>query len=485
MKNIILLLCVFSAALVYAEVKLPYIISHRAVLARRADVPIWGTASPGEKVTVEFNGQKVSTSAGKDGKWKVSLNLKNSPEGPFVLRVNNIVINDVLVGEVWLGSGQSNMAVVLRNSTGFEQELKGLPNKKLRMFVVRPGYKDTPQDNWPGVWRIADAKMIGSFSAVSYHFGKKIQKELNTPVGLIKAAQGASFIEGWMSKENVSRFPAALARETRRMKAKKPSPWWRRAYGLYNAMIYPLIPYRLSGVIWYQGESNSKHCEDYDQLFRGLITQWRKDFADPQLPFFWCNLAAYRNKSADLEITPWVQLRLKQSSVLDLPHTGEVILTDGGEALDIHPRNKKIPGDRLAALALARVYGKNIPCTGPAAVKAVREKNAAVISFKDIYDGLEAREVPAAYIVKSKENKTAPLKRNSPGTQLEGFALCGKDGKWFWADQAVIRGKQIVLSSAKVKEPVKVRCGLQNNPTCNLYNKAGFPVVPFEISVEK
>jgi sialate O-acetylesterase len=242
----------------------------------------------------------------------------------------------------------------------------------------------------------------------------------------------------------------------------------------------------LSGVIWYQGEANSKTYEDYDQLFRALITQWRNDFKNPQLPFFWCNLAPYRDKSADPSlVTEWANLRLKQTQVLDLPHTGEAILTDAGEMKDIHPRNKKVPGERLAALALARVYGRNIPCTGPAAVKAVREKNAAVISFKDVYDGLEAKAVPATYVVKSKEGKTAPLKRNSPDTQLEGFALCGKDGKWFWADKAVIRGKQIVLSSAKVQEPVKVRCGLQNNPTCNLYNKAGFPVVPFEISVEK
>ena len=486
MQNIILFLCVFSAALLYAKVELPSIFSHRAVLARHADVPVWGKASPGEKVSVEFNGQKVSAVAGKDGRWKVFLNLKNSPEGPFVLRVNDIVIKDVLVGEVWLGSGQSNMAMVMRNSEGFEQEKKGLPNRKLRMFVVRPGHQEKAQDNCSGAWYIADEKMLGSFSAASYHFGKKIQKELNRPVGLIKSAQGATFIECWMSKENFSRFPTAVARSDRRMKAKKLPPWWRRAYGLYNAMIHPLIPYRLSGVIWYQGEANSKTYEDYDKLFRALITQWRKDFCDEKLPFFWCNLASYRDKSADPSlVTEWAHLRLKQTEVLDLPHTGEVILTDGGEALDIHPRNKKIPGDRLAALALARVYGKNIPCTGPAAVKAVREKNAVVISFKDIYDGLEAREVPAAYIVKSKENKTAPLKRNSPGTQLEGFALCGKDGKWFWADKAVIRGEQIVLSSAKVSEPVKVRCGLQNNPTCNLYNKAGFPVVPFEISVEK
>ena len=155
-----------------------------------------------------------------------------------------------------------------------------------------------------------------------------------------------------------------------------------------------------------------------------------------------------------------------------------------GEALDIHPRNKKIPGDRLAALALARVYGKNVPCTGPFAVKAVREKNAAVISFKDIYDGLEARPVPETQIIKSKENKTAPVKRNSPGTQLEGFALCGKDGKWFWADQADIKGNEVVLSAEQVKEPVMVRCCMQQNPTCNLYNKAGFPVVPFELKVQ-
>ena len=172
MKKFAVCVSLLTAVLACAKVELPSVFSTHAVLARHADVPVWGKASPGEKVTVEFNKQKVSTVAGKDGKWKVSLNLLHSPEGPFVLKVNEIKIKDVVVGEVWLGSGQSNMAMVMRNAAGFEEEQKGLPNKKLRMFVVRPGRNEEPQENCWGAWRIADAKTLGSFSAASYFFGK-------------------------------------------------------------------------------------------------------------------------------------------------------------------------------------------------------------------------------------------------------------------------------------------------------------------------
>ena len=485
MKKVILFASLFSTVLLCAKVELPSIFSKHAVLARHAKVPVWGKAAPGEKVTVSFNKQTVSTVAGKDGKWRVFLDLKDSPEGPFVLQVNDKKIDDVIVGEVWLCSGQSNMAMTLRSSTGFAEEIKtGLPNKKLRMFAVKMEGKDTPQENCKGAWYIADSRMVGSFSAASYYFGKTLQKELNRPIGLIKSAQGASYIESWMDKENFNKFPAAVARAARRAKNKKPAPWYRRPNTLFNATIHPLIPYRLNGIIWYQGESNSKYPDDYADLFRGLIAQWRRDFNDPELAFYWCSLAAHHDKSADAgEFTAWGMIRQKQTEVLNVPHTGQAILTDAGEAKDVHPRNKKVAGERLAALALARSYGRNIPCTGPAAVKAEKEGSAVVISFKDIYDGLEARPVPATQIIKSKENKTAPLVRNSPSALLEGFALCGKDNKWYWADKADIRGGQVVLSSQNVKEPVKVRCSTQDNPTCNLYNKAGFPVVPFELNV--
>ena len=486
MKKFVLFLSLFSTVLLCAKVELPSIFSHHAVLARHEKVPVWGKAAPGEKVTVEFNKQKVSAAADKNGKWRVYLDLKKSPEGPFVLKINDIVIKDVVVGEVWLGSGQSNMAMTARNSIGFEQEKKGFPNKKLRMFSIPASYKATAQENCPGKWHIADARMAGSFSAASYFFGKKLQQELNCPVGLIKAAQGASFIEGWMSEATFKKFPAAVARDARRMKAKKQPPWWRKPFGLYNAMIHPLIPYRLSGVIWYQGEANFRAPEDYADLFRGLINEWRKNFDDPKLSFYWCSLAGFHDKSADpAEKTGWGIIRSKQTEVLDLPCTGQAILTDAGETKDVHPRNKKVAGERLAALALARTYGKKIPCAGPEILSASAKGNVVTLSFKVDGGGLAAHAVPATFVIKSKENKTAPLVRNSPNAQLEGFALCGKDDKWFWADKADIKSETVVLSSAKVPEPVKVRCAMQDNPTCNLYSKAGFPVVPFEISVKK
>lgn len=648
MKKAVVFLAAALAMNLAAAVKLPAIFSDHAVLARSAKVPVFGKADPGEKVTVEFNKQKRSTVAGKDGKWRVDLDLANSPEGPFELKVNNIVIKDVLVGEVWLCSGQSNMAFTLEKCEGYAAVKAKPAGSRLRSFNVWLKSSVDPVEGGGGRWVYADPQNVGQFSGVAYFFGAKLLNTLNRPVGLIKSAWGGSPIETWMRIGALkASVPATLERDAKVVEQTKaypgavkkyvadldawakaqnrqdtprivPAPgtkwstvtppripggvtWLRRTieitpeeggkkvplnmarlrvgftvwcdgkmvaewplekavrniyprmmlpamtpgkheimlrfynplssspsgtffsqpltigktqldskpwecyqekkYGkvinppkdpgkpprdffngqrVYNGSIAPFAPYGLNGVIWYQGETNSNRHAEYAALQRGLVKDWREVFEAPELPFFWCNLPNFYNKTPDPSVEqPWALFRAAQSAALDVPFTGEAILIDVGEANDIHPINKTVPGERLAALALAKVYGKKLPFVGPEMVKVAREGNALRITFKNTYGGLVAAPVPQFYHVAKRIGKKAELVRNSPGTQLEGFALCGKEGKWFWADKAVIEGDCVVVSSSKVAEPCRVRYAWQSNPTCNLYNKAGFPARAF------
>ena len=249
---------------------------------------------------------------------------------------------------------------------------------------------------------------------------------------------------------------------------------------LFNGCIYGLLPYAIDGVIWYQGETNAGRYSEYAALQRALVADWRKHFESPELPFYWCSLANFQAKNANANaVETWAKFRDAQTAALDVPFTGQAMLIDVGESNSIHPIDKETPGERLAAIALANVYGKKVPFTGPSMTKVVREKNKLRISFKDIEGGLCAKAVPEFYYENKAHERKAKLVRNSPDTQLEGFAICGKDGKWFWADEAVIDGDTVVVSSRKIAEPVAVRYAWQNNPNCNLYNKAGFPAVPF------
>ena len=644
MKKTILFLCAAAALSLNAAVKLPAIFSDHAVLARNAKVPVYGGAAPGEKVTVEFNGQKRSAVAGKDGRWRVDLNLANSPEGPFELKVNDLVIKDVLVGEVWLCSGQSNMAFKVQRGEHAALVKAKPAGSRLRSFNVGTRSLATPHPWGSGRWVYADAENVGGFSGVAYFFGLKLMNELKTPVGVINSSWGGSPIETWMTVDALKNsVPAVLERDAeteRRSKlypeavkkyiadrsvweksvkredtphkypegvkewkkskdgrlpggvvwvrrnvevakdvkdfiitmerhkepftiwcdGKKVADWplekcvrnvypkftlpklapgkhefmfrfynplynrntiqqpivicgqkfdgaeweyWQekaftgkvapapkdpgkppRAFfngqRVYNGSIHPFTPYSLDGVIWYQGESNSRNHKDYAALQRGLVKDWRRAFENPELPFYWCQLPNFYFKSNDPAVEPsWAYLRAAQTAALDVPGTGQAVLIDVGEANDIHPLDKKVPGERLAAIALARVYGKNVPFAGPEMSKVVREGNALRISWKNLYGGLVAAPVPEYYDMVKRHGKKGKTVRYCPNTQLEGFAICGKDGKWVWAEKAVIDGDTVVVSSSKVPEPVGVRYAWQNNPNTNLYNKAGFPAAPF------
>ncbi|MBQ9337550.1 MAG: hypothetical protein IJS14_09690 [Lentisphaeria bacterium] len=484
MKFLLTAAGLIAAGVLSAAVQLPSLFSNHAVLARKANVPVFGKADPGEKVVVTFNGQQAETTAGADGRWRVALDLSKSPEGPFELKVNEITVKDVVVGEVWLCSGQSNMAFMMAGAIGLKDELKALPGPRMRCFMVGGGASVEPLDTCKGKWVYADAANLKFFSAVSYFFAKELLKNGVGPVGLIKSAQGGAKIESWMSEESLKELvPDAKEQAAKRNPKVKT---FRIPLMMFNARLNPLVPYRLSGVIWYQGESNASAAARYAPLFRAMIQDWRKRFEDPDLPFYWCNLPAYRPRSNDpAEEGTWPGLRAAQTAVLDLPHTGQAVLIDTGETGDIHPRDKRPAGARLGALALNRVYGQKRPDCGPSVDKVVRDGSRLRITFRDATGGLKAAPVPEKYDIATKKGTTAQTVRNSPKTQLEGFALCGADGKWHWADEAVIDGDTVAVSSAAVPVPTGVKYAWQNSPVCNLYNGEGFPAVPFKCDAVK
>lgn len=648
-------LCVAALGL-NAAVKFPAIFSDRAVLAKRDGVPVFGTAAPGEKVVVKFNGQIKETAAGPDGKWLVRLDLANSPEGPFELQINDKIIKDVIVGEVFLGSGQSNMEYNLLRCIGYKEACKLPENTRIRHFKVSNRFATEPRSDMGGRWVYANGSTLGSFSALGYFFAKKLHDTLNVPVGIVNSSWGGTRLESWMSKESLT-VPSAVKMGEARIAALESYPErfqkflddtaaWEKKYGredipvvlpgadakwkpyngdgisgggvwwiknkftisasdaarqihiyfgrvyapakvfvdgkelfsadaahawknnpfgkyvkagtlaagehevlvryyishdymhlpqpfrfgsynidgkgwkiwqeksfpkcsgkmlaerprplgaapspatqwfrLYNAMIHPLIPYRFSGVIWYQGEANANQPAEYSVAFAAMIKDWRKKFQVENLPFYFCQLASYRLPVADPnKCGTWPALRQAQAEALKLPATGMVVITDAGEALDIHPRNKQLPGERMAALALKNIYGKNVPSESPMAVRAVFDGISVNVSFSHTDGGLTAHKIPENFILKTSNSTSRKLVRRSPGTQLEGFALCGADGKWYWADNADISGDKVTVFSRKVNSPVKVRYNWTDNPFGNLFSKAGFPVAPFEITVEK
>ncbi len=482
----------------FADVRLARIFSDHAVLQRGKPVPVWGTAQPGEKVTVEFRGQKVTTAADDDGDWRVIL--KPMPAGgPFQMTVrgnNTIVLNDILVGEVWVCSGQSNMEWPVALSNNAEQEIAQANNPEIRLFVVPKAVSDRPlKDLNGGAWQPCTPETVRNFSAVGYFFARELQRALKVPIGMIETAWGGTPAESWTSRptllahrslrylvENWRRaeasYPQALenyqkqladwekavaqARAEGKPEPKKPdppqdprtNPW--KPSGLFNAMIAPIVPYAIQGAIWYQGESNAGRAFEYRILFPAMIQDWREAWAQGDFPFLFVQLANFMAVKPEPGESAWAELREAQTMTLSLPKTGMAVAIDIGDANDIHPRNKQDVGKRLALNALAIAYGKKVVYSGPIYERMKREGNAIRLYFKHVDGGL-----------------TTPN-----GEPLKGFAIAGADRKFVWAE-ARIEGNTVVVSSPQVPEPVAVRYAWADNPVCNLYNRAGLPASPF------
>jgi sialate O-acetylesterase len=472
------------------EVEPNSLFSEGAVLQQGVAVPVWGAGKDGEQITVKIQDQTVSTMV-RDGRWLVRLKPMKAG-GPFTMTFtgdNTITLTNVLVGEVWLCSGQSNMAFHLGAAVNAAEAIAAAGDSQLRLFTVKYGATDTPKTDASGNWKASSPETARSFSAVAWFFGRDLRRALKVPVGLIHSSVGGTPAEAWTDRatlegdpelkeileqyaEQVKKYdPEAAAAQHQRAlekhkeaveKAKaageKTPPAPRapadprqasvRPCGLYNAMIAPLEPYAIAGAIWYQGESNAGRAKQYQKLFPAMIQDWRRAWGQGDFPFLFVQIAPHQGMKPEIreaQLLSWQKV----------PRTAMAVITDVGDEKDIHPTKKEPVGARLALAARAIAYGENIEYSGPVYASLKIEGDHAVLSFTHIGTGLVAKD-----------------------GELKGFTIAGADGQ-FAAAKATIDGDKVVVSSSSVAAPVAVRYGWANTPDVNLFNKEGLPAAPF------
>lgn len=475
--------------------------SDHAVLQREKPVPIWGTAAAGETVSVSFGGQIATGTTTSAGRWQVMLHPLPANDRGRELTVTSgsesLTRSDILVGEVWLCSGQSNMEWPLRLAKDAATELPQANAPWLRELASDKRPSDDPLDTLATQrgWVVATPQTAGDFTAVGYFFAQALHRRLGVPVGLVYAAWGGTPIEPWVPKptleksiawpefernwrEALKTFPQAQRdypaldqawrnadEESRRTGKPNPLPWPHPPVGpgtayapgdLYNGMIHPLAPYAVRGIVWYQGESNVGRAREYADLFPAMIRDWRTLWADPKLPFLFVQLPNFAD--ANPADTTWAELRHAQEAALALPNTGMAVTIDLGEAHNLHPTDKRPVGERLERVAAARVYGAHIEWSGPT-VRAVRRDGEAMEVRFDHAAGLTLRGNGA------------------------GFELAGTDGI-FAAAKAAVQGNTVRVSAPAVPRPTHIRYAWANQPAVSLYNAAGLPAAPFEARVQ-
>lgn len=497
MKPIFLFTFAALISPVQAAVRLPSLFTDHLVLQRDKPAPVWGRAEPGEEVVVEFAGQKKTTRAGVDGRWMLKLDPMPANAEPQVLKVGQVSVKDVLVGEVWLASGQSNMEWEMQMKPDSKADIPNSTHPNLRLIEVPKTTALTPQDDVPTQWARSSPESAVTFSAVGYYFGLRLHQELKVPVGIIQSAWGGTRIEPWTDLEGFDAVPElkAFAADVR---AKLPGSdayrvaqekhleavtQWQQAVktaldkkqpvpaipgqpqtfaagagtptALYNAMIHPLVPFALRGAIWYQGESNHNEGFVYTDKKKALLASWRRVFQQPDLPFYFVQIAPWRYGDEDAEILP--QFWQAQRKCLEIPNVGMAVISDIGEVADIHPAHKKEVARRLSLWALSRTYGRGeIDPNGPLYASHAIEGAAIRVKFDHATEGLASRD----------------------GKPLTHFEIAGRDGL-FHPAEARIDGESVVLSSAKVPQPRRARFAWSKLAIANLMDKDGLPATAF------
>ena len=497
MKPLAFLLVVAALSSANAAVSLPSIFTDHMVLQRDMPVPVWGKAVPGEDVTVEFAGQKKTAKADASGRWMVKLDALKTNAEPQMLKAGNVTVQDVLVGEVWLASGQSNMEWEMQMKPDSKADIPTATHPLLRLIEVPKTVALSPQDDVKTAWARSSPESAASFSAIGYYFGLKLHEELKVPVGVILSAWGGTRIEPWTSLEGFDTVPELKA-FTADIRSKLPcSDAYRAAQekhlvavekwtqdvrealnkqqavpalppapqslaagagtptALYNAMIHPLVPFALRGAIWYQGESNHNEGFVYTDKKKALLASWRSVFQQPDLPFYFVQIAPFQYGNEDAEIL--AQFWQAQRECLRIPHTGMAVISDIGEVPDIHPGKKKEVARRLSLWALAKTYGRNEidPC-GPIFASYTIEGGNVRVKFDHAASGLASRD----------------------GKPLSHFEVAGRDGI-FQAAEATIEGDSVILTSAKVPEPRRARFAWSKLAIPNLMDKDGLPATAF------
>jgi sialate O-acetylesterase len=421
----------------------------------------------------------------RDGKWSVTLDPMPAG-GPHTLTIvgkNTITIGDVLIGEVWICSGQSNMAWAVGQANDGDLETRAARHSRIRLISVPQVGTQEPQEDFKGKWEVCSPESVGGFSAVGYFFGRQLYETLDVPIGLIDDAWGGSACEAWVRRDLLAgdpKYQALMARWDKiekaaaaagtesekpkadaKAKAQSPAAQLRgnsRPANIYNGVLKPTIGYGMRGVIWYQGESNASRAYQYRDLFPLMIQSWRDEWKIGDFPFYWVQLADYRAEKPEPVESDWAELREAQTMTMSrLPNTGEAVIVDLGEVQDIHPRNKQDVAMRLARWALARDYGIKVPYQSPTYKTMEKQGNKIVVSLDHVGAGLKAFDVP----------------------QIRGFAIAGSDRKFVWADAKLVGNDKVEVWSDQVSEPVAVRYAWADNPVCNLYSREGLPLTPF------
>ncbi|MEZ6127617.1 MAG: sialate O-acetylesterase [Planctomycetaceae bacterium] len=484
-----------------AALQLPAMFSDAMVLQRDRPTRIWGWATAGAKVDVVLGDHQRFTTANDAGRWELSM-----PElpagGPHALTVSGdgstTTIKDILVGDVWLCSGQSNMAMTVSRCNNAQAEADAAKYPQIRMFQVSSAHATEPQDTCRGTWVVCSPETVSGFSATAYFFGRRLHRELNIPIGLINSSVGGTSIESWTSMDAQSAVPAIKPRleawqqddaaydadQAQARYEKALDVWTKNAAAakaagkpvgrkpqlagqprndrnfpanLFNGKIHPLVGYTLKGAIWYQGENSSGRgfAHLYGDQLSTLIKDWRDRWGQGDFPFGWVQLPNYRTpQTQPAESSGWVLVQDGMRRTLQIPHTGMAVTIDVGDARDIHPKDKQTVGHRMAQWALADVYGQDIPAMGPIYRTSTVKGNTVIIEF-DHADGLHANS-----------------------DLVKGFAISGPDRKFVNATAKIV-GNTVHVSSDDVPEPVSVRYAWAANPVFSLYNSAKIPASPF------
>jgi len=490
-SHLLSVFCVLAACS-RADVTLPSLLADHMLVQRGLPVHVWGTAAPAESVSVTFRNETRSAIANELGRWSLYLS-PGEAGGPFQMTIqgnNTLTLSDILVGDVWVASGQSNMELPMTRVTNSAAEIAAANDPKIRLFQVNKKASDHPlTDVEAKTWVACTPETVADSSAVAYFFARDLRQKESVPIGLIESYWGGTAAEAWTSLRALSadaalmpvfaeRVPAVeeqsntilrLANEDRdfehvaaEAKAEgKPAPnrRWHPDFAawdpssLYNGMIAPLTPFAVRGVIWYQGESNAgpERAPLYARLFQTMIRDWRRSWGEGDFPFLFVQLP---NWIAD-PLNQWPEVREAQRQSLALRNTGMAVTIDVGDPSNLHPPDKQDVGARLALLARALIYGEKIEYSGPLFRQATTEDHALRVWFEHAANGLVAK-----------------------GGELKGFEVAGSDGK-FSPAEARIEGPAVVVSSSTVESPVYVRYGWSASPDCNLYNREGLPASPF------
>ena len=470
---IVLLLC----AAANGHTGLPSVFGSNMVLQQKQANRVWGWGDAGDRISVAIAGQKKSATVGDDGKWEVTLDPMPAG-GPHRLEISGhdkISFDNVMVGEVWICSGQSNMAwsVDRANDPDLEALTANFPN--IRLISVPQVGTQEPKADFNGKWQVCTPQTVEQFSAVGYFFGRRLHQTLDVPIGLIDNAWGGSACEAWINRDKLeanARFEKLmehwegvekkLADEGADPRKARQLTGNQRPANIYNGVLKPTIGYGIRGAIWYQGESNASRAYQYRDLFPFMIETWRDEWQQGDFPFYWVQLADFRQEEQLQAESSWAELREAQSMAMKLPNTGEAVILNLGEATDIHPKNKQDVAKRLARWALAKDYGyTDLVHRSPVYTSMEKKEGAIVLTFDHVGGGLDTFDV------------VEPI----------GFTIAGSN-KEFVLAKAELVGKgggirQIRVSHPSVPDPVAVRYAWADNPVCNVQNREGLPLTPF------